>query len=360
MADPHLIYLPVARALQQTSLLRERLLPRPGTALVKEGDRVEPVDTVARTFMPMAPFVVNIAQLFQVPSLRAHSLLLKKVGDTFAKDEVLARKKNLVGRSLVCRAPSTGRLLAEHRGEVLLELAPTQFDLPANVKGMVTNASRFGVVIISNGALVQGVWGNGKESYGVLKLLSDVREQPLTADLVDVSALGTIVVSGGPIDAEGLRQTETQQVRGLIAGSMSAALRERALALPFPIMLSEGFGTAAMAGPAFDLFKLYNGREAGLRAVVKTRWGAQRPELFVPLTTREGASGEPVPQFATLQKQALVRVCAGEHFGAVGRVASDQPQTRVFPNGVRARAVEVALSGGDHAWVPTTNLEAIA
>ena len=138
MADPHLIYLPVARALQQTSLLRERLLPRPGTALVKEGDRVEPVDTVARTFMPMAPFVVNIAQLFQVPSLRAHSLLLKKVGDTFAKDEVLARKKNLVGRSLVCRAPSTGRLLAEHRGEVLLELAPTQFDLPANVKGMVT------------------------------------------------------------------------------------------------------------------------------------------------------------------------------------------------------------------------------
>ena len=79
-------------------------------------------------------------------------------------------------------------------------------------------------------------------------------------------------------------------------------------------------------------------------AVVKTRWGAQRPELFVPLTPREGAGGEPVPQFATLQKQALVRACAGEHLGAVGRVASEQPQTRLFPNGVRAVA-RIAVLG---------------
>ena len=358
MSSP--IYLPVACALAQTSIARERLLPRPGAVLVKEGDRVEPVDTVARTYVPLAPFVVNLAQLFKVPSRRAHGLLLKKVGDSFEKDEVLARKRSLFGKGLVCRAPAPGRLLAEHRGEVLLELAPSSLDLQANVKGTVTHTTRFGVVIQSWGALVQGIWGNGKESFGVLKLLSPAREQPLSADVVDVSALGTIVVAGGSINAEGLRQAETQQVRGVVAGSMPATLRAQAQALPFPVMLTEGFGGASMADPAFELFKQYNGREAALRAFVKTRWGAQRPELVVPLNVREGASVADAPLHAVLQKGAQVRVCSGEHLGAIGRIAGEQPQTRTLANGVRTRAVDVELSEGEHVWTPLTNLEALA
>ncbi len=360
MADPNLFYLPVARALAQTRVVRERLLPRPGDALVKQGDRVEPMDVVARTYVPLAPFVVNIGQLFKVPSRHAHTLMLKKVGDSFAKDEVLARKKSLIGKSLVCRAPSAGRLLAEHNGEVLLELAPSPLDLPANVRGTVANTSRFGVVLQATGALVQGAWGNGRESYGVLKLLSDTREQTLSADLIDVGMLGTIIVVGGAIEPEALRQAEAQQVRGIIAGSMPSSLREQAHDLSFPVMLTEGFGGTAMAAAAFDVFKLYNGREASLRAVLKTRWGALRPELVVPLTPREGSTGELVPQHAVLQKEMKVRVCAGEQRGAMGRMLSEQPQTRAFANGVRARAVEVETSDGDRLWVAINNLEAIA
>src|SRR5262249_16825553 len=108
MPDSKNFYLPVARALSQTRVMRERLLPRPGEALVNPGDRVEPVDVVARAAVPVSPRVVNIAQMFKVPARRAKSLLLKKVGDSFVKDEVLARKKGLMGQTLVCRAPSPG------------------------------------------------------------------------------------------------------------------------------------------------------------------------------------------------------------------------------------------------------------
>lgn len=359
MPDSKNFYLPVARALSNTRVMRERLLPRAGEATVNPGDRVEPVDVVARTAVPISPRVVNIAQLFKVPSRRAKSLLLKKVGDSFVKDEVLARKRDLFGRSLVCRAPSPGRLLAEHNGEVLLEMAPTLLELQANIKGIVANVSRFGVVLHTVGALVQGAWGNGKERHGVLKLLGAVREQPLTADLLDVSCLGTMVVVGGSIDPEGLKAAETQQVRGVIAGSMPATLRAQALAMPFPVMITEGFGTAAMTVPAYELMQTYNGREAMLRAVSQTRWGTQRPEVVVPLMTRDATGSDTPPPYASLRKDAVVRICAGDYVGQTARVVSERPQSRTFESGVRARAVEVEVAEGETVWVPINNLEAV-
>src|SRR5262249_10569037 len=147
-----------------------------------------------------------------------------------------------------------------------------------------------------------GAWGNGKESYGILKWLGEGLDQPLTPDLIDVSCLGAIIVAGGTLDPDGLRQAETQQVRGIIVGSMSATLRERVAGLSFPVMLVEGLGTVPMATPAAEVFRSNSGREAGLRAISQTRWGAQRPEVVVPLSPREGISGDVPPPSIVLQQ----------------------------------------------------------
>jgi hypothetical protein len=359
MPDSNSFYLPVARVLAQTRVVRERLLPRPGEAQVGPDDRVEPGDIVGRAFVPVSPIVYNIAQNLNVPTHQVRGLLVKNIGDSFEAQDVIARRKRAFRQHMVCRARSPGRLLAEHRGEVLLESAMVPMDLTANIRGVVVNASRFGVVVHSTGGLIQGVWGNGKESYGVLKVLGATREQPLTADLIDVSCLGTIIVVGGALEPEGLRQAETQQLRGIIAGSMPATLRELALAAPFPIMLTEGFGSLTMAAPAFELFKASTTREASLRAVSQTRWGAQRPEVVIPVSAREAIAGEAPPAHAALQHAALVRICAGEHMGQSGRVLSDHPQVRVLASGARARSVEIELHEHVTVWVAINNLEAI-
>ena len=360
MADSKNFYLPVARALSQTVVIRERLLPRAGEAAVQADDHVEPADVVARAYVPIQPIVYNVAQALKVPANSVRGLLLKKEGDAFQTDEVIARRRRFLRDPLACRARAPGRLLAEHLGEVLLESAPVPLELQANIRGTVANASRFGVVLQTLGALVQGVWGNGKESYGVLKVLGSAREQPLTADLIDVSCLGMIVVVGGAIEPEGLRQAETQQVRGIIAGSMPSAMREQTLAMPFPVVLTEGFGSLAMAEPAYQLLRGLTGREVSLRAVSQVRWGAQRPGAVVPLSTREAPSAETAPAYATLRSGSAVRVCAGESMGQTGRVISESPQTHVFPSGMRARAVEVELADHEMVWAPINNLEAIA
>ncbi len=359
MPDPKTFYLPMACILPQTRVVRERLLPRAGEASVSADQRVEPVDVVARAYFPDPPRVYNIAQMFKVPSARARDLLLKKEGESFAKDEIIARYKKTFDQPRVIRAPAPGRLLAEHDGEILLEMMPAPFELKAGIKGVVANASRFGAVIQAAGALVQGVWGNGKENYGVLKVLGSTPDQPLTADVIDVSCLGTIVVAGGVLQADGLKNAEAQQVRGIVAGSMPASVRAAALAVPFPVMIVEGFGALSMAAPAFDLCRDANTREATLAAAARTRWGTARPELVVPLSARDTpAAIDSPPAFAVVARDTHVRIGAGEELGRHGRIASAQPLTRTFESGIRARAVEVELDGGDTVWVPLNNLEA--
>jgi len=195
---------------------------------------------------------------------------------------------------------------------------------------------------------------------GLADVAAGERDEDLLGVLLVLDELAQLIVVGGALEPEGLRQAETQQLRGIIAGSMPATLRELALAAPFPIMLTEGFGSLTMAAPAFELFKASTTREASLRAVSQTRWGAQRPEVVIPVSAREAIAGEAPPAHAALQHAALVRICAGEHMGQTGRVLSDHPQVRVLASGARARSVEIELQEHVTVWVAITNLEAIA
>jgi hypothetical protein len=355
-------YLPVARALKQTRVMRERLMPRIGEVKVKRDERVEPVDVVARVSMPNIIRSYNLAKMFKLQPNQAKKTLLKKVGATFVKGEPLARYKSMFGSALRVRAPADGRIIAERNGELLTSEATNPLELQANIKGTIANVMpRFGVMIQTAGGLVQGVWGNGKEAYGVFKLLSDNREQALSAELIDVSCLSAIVVVGGSITPEGLKQVEAQKVGGIVAGSMPVALRDHVMALPFPVMITEGFGSLLMVEPAFELLKLYKNHEANLRAVAQTRWGAVRPELVIPLAARESANiTEVASPVVALQNGVPVRICAGDYQGHIGHVVSAKPQSRTLASGVRARAVEVEIEYEERVWVPINNLEAIA
>lgn len=361
MLDPQSFYLPIARVMPLTRVIRERLLPRAGEATASAEQRVEPVDVVARAFVPDRPRVYNLAQMFKVSAARVPSLLLKREGETFTKGEVIARYKRSFDKPLIIQAPAPGRLLALHDGEVLLEMMPAPLEVKANIKGVVGNVSRFGVVLQAVGAIVQGVWGNGKENFGVLKVLGESREQALTGDRLDVSCLGTIVVAGGALTADGLKQAEAQQVRGVVGGSMPASLREAAKDAPFPVMITEGFGALAMLPLGFEQLRGGNGREAALRAISQTRWGAQRPELVVPMSPREAPADVETPRaYAAAAPGVEVRVCGGEAFGRTGRITEAPMQVRTFESGIRARSLEVRLGEDETLWVPVHNLEALA
>ena len=81
-----------------------------------------------------------------------------------------------------------------------------------------------GVVIRTAGALVQGVWGNGRIDNGLMVSLLEKPDDILTADRLDVSLRGSVILGGHVRDAETLRVAAELPIRGLVISSLLSSL----------------------------------------------------------------------------------------------------------------------------------------
>jgi len=355
------MYYPVeARIAPLTTIRRDRLLPAPGQVLVHPGELVGPADVVARCLLPGEVRVVDVGRALGVRPERAAKYIRKTVGDPIQVDDILAVPGGLFGRLRgSCRAPVDGQIMDVRNGLMLIESETTTFELCAHIKGQITNVMpNRGVVISTAGVLIQGVWGSGGEAEGVLKVLVDNPQRPLRARAIDVSCHGTLVAGGRILDENVLEQAVEAKVRGVIVGSVNAELCSFLESLPFPVLVTEGFGTFPMSRQVFSLLHSHMGREAMLSADTQTRWGARRPEVLIPLRAEEGLPAEepgPVP----LQVGDRVRALRNPHLGAVGTVTDLPAMPQVLASGARLPVAGVDLEGGESVLIPVANLELI-
>ncbi len=342
-----------------TTIRRERLLPSRGQVLVRPGEVVGPNDVVARCQLPGKVLVVDVARALGVRRERVARFLRKNAGDSVQADEPLAAPRGVWGRfRRGCRAPVDGRIVAIRNGLVLIEAAATTLELTAHTRGQVTNVMpNLGVVISTVGALIQGVWGTGGEAEGVLKVLVDNPQKPLRTKAIDVSCHGTLVVGGRILDKQTLEQAVEAKVRGIIVGSVNADLLPVLRAMPFPILITEGFGALPMSAPAFSLLQANLGREAMISASTQTRWDVRRPEVIIPLRSEELPPEKPGP--LALEVGMWVRVTRGSHLGAVGSVTDLPARPQAVESGCRLPVAEVELEKAGKVLVPLANLELI-
>jgi hypothetical protein len=275
-------------------------------------------------------------------------------------NEVLAVPGGILGRLRGgVRSPVDGEIIEIRDGLILIESVGTTFELSAHLKGQVSNVMpNRGVVISAAGTLIQGVWGSGGEAEGVLKVLVDNPQRPLRARSIDVSCHGTIVVGGRILDEKSLEQAVEAKVRGIIVGSVGAELREYVESLPFPVLITEGFGTLSMSEPVFSLLHANVGREAMLNAETRTRWGGSRPEVLIPLRAEDTMPSETAgPQ--PLEVGDHVRLLRAPYEGVLGTITDLPELPRTIETGARLPVAEVELEDGDSVMIPLVNLEAI-
>jgi hypothetical protein len=354
-------YYPVeTRITPLVTIRRERMLPARGQVMVSPGEFVGPADVVARCELPGAVRVVDVGRTLRVRPEQAEKYVRKAAGDSVQVDEVLAAPRGLFGRlRRACRSPVDGRVLTVRNGLVLIEATSTVVELCAHIKGQVTNVMPgLGVVIGTVGALIQGVWGTGGEADGVLKVLVDNPQRPLRAHAIDVSCHGTLVVGGRLLDEKALEQAAEAKVRGVIVGSVNADLRPLLRDLPFPVLLTEGFGSVPISEPAFELLQANVGREAMMNAAVQTRWGARRPEVVIPLRAEEKMPASDTTAQA-LEIGARVRILRAPHLGVIGEVLDLPAVAQVVDSGARLPIAVVDLGGGQVVKIPLNNLELI-
>jgi len=243
-------------------------------------------------------------------------------------------------------------------GQILMEVGDARIELRAGLPGVVTKViPERGVEIRTAGALVQGVWGNGRIDSGLMTSLIEKPDDLLSAERLDVSLRGSVILGGHVRDADTLRAAAELPVRGLILSSIYSPLIQTAYQMKYPILVLDGFGAMPMNSAAFKLLTTNNKRDATVNAEHFDRYTGNRPEVIIPLpVSSEPAEPDDFYHFATGQ---TVRMRRPPHAGMIGTIANLRPGLSPLPSGLRAPAADVKLENGETAVVPLANLEVV-
>lgn len=238
--------------------------------------------------------------------------------------------------------------------------------VPAGLRGRVVEISPGGgVVIESPAALVRGVIGAGKQIAGILTLWREKagKQQKIPA--------GAILVVPDQINFALLHQAMSSGVSGIVAGSISLRDLEGFLRVdliqllnradvdlvqahlpPLTLLFTEGLGAIAMSRQVTELLEHYQGSIALLSGTTSVRRRIF-PELVISLPIGETQQNwQSVQPEVVLVPGALVRIGEGEHRGAVGTIDYIFTYQQIFPSGIHARAVRLALEDGTMLIVP--------
>ncbi len=347
---------PVTHILALTTIQRERLLPVPGVVNVRLNQRVAANDVVAEARWAREHALLDVARRLGVSAAAADRLIRCKEGDELAANALIASGRGLFPRE--ARAPRDGRVVVVGSGRVLIEVGDVDVKLRAGLPGLVTRiVPERGVVIQTAGALIQGVWGNGRIETGLLVNLMEKPDSVLEAGRLDVSLRGSVILAGMVRDADTLRAAAELHVRGLILSSMSPSLISLATQMRYPILVMDGFGKLPMNSAAYRLLTTSAKREATVNAETFDRYSGARPEVIIPLpVAAEPAPPNDVETFAPGQQ---VRLRAAPNFGMIASLVRLRPGLSTLPSGLRAPAADMRLENGEEILVPLANLEVV-
>lgn len=356
-----------------------RRLPGHGDITVRVGSRVEPDDAIGQASVSPPAVFIDVAAALGIAPHDVPRRVKRKIGEHVTPQQVLAKRGNRK-----CIPPVAGTLSAVdgETGIAIISPDPQPITLPASVRGYVADVTPgSGVLIETAAAMIQGAFGIGGEQFGVLRLLVTDRNDPITPDLIDARSAYAIIIGGAGITAEALRKAQQEQVRGVIVGSIQQAEVRSFLGSALPgdwysygqagamqsqttptVLVTEGFGSHAMAEPIFDLLTRYDRQEAFLDGTTTLVPPIQRPRLVIPLPRLQGGQPAAAPQ--ELAVGSIVRLVDERYLGQIGRiVALSGPagsNAGQLVSGLRTDTATVQISESERIVLPQTAVEAIS
>ena len=371
-------YTPGLKVTEGMIIEKERRLPLEGEVLVQVGATVKAEDVVAQADLPGNVQLVNIANLLSVPPEEVAEYMLKPVGETVSKDEIIATTKGIFGLfKSQALSPIDGTIesVSDVTGQVILREPPVPVEVKAYTDGTVTETvPNEGVTVETYGTYIQGIFGVGGETVGNLTIVAESPSDELTAEQIQPEHKDNILVGGSLVATEAIQKAVEQGVKGIIAGGIDDAdLRELlgyelgvaitgSEELGITLVITEGFGSIAMADQTFTLLKARERMQTSINGATQIRAGVVRPEIVIPLlseTTESTPDAEDGDSEGVLEVGSSVRIIREPYFGKLGRVTELPVELHNLETEAQVRVLRVELENGEQTTLPRANVEAI-
>ena len=351
-------YYPDQRIVSKLSTIhRECLLPEEAIGMVRthEGAKVEVRDVVANGQLPSRLILIDGAKALGLRDKRIlKRLLLVKPNQVVEADTPIAGKRKDRGKRVF--SPVRGMVVAVDHGRIIMQEMPELVNIEAGVAGRVIQVyPNRGVAVEAIGAIVQGVWGNGRSIISPLRMEPEQDLRRIIEESLDIKYKGSVMVLFNTLTRDLVDLLRDGNINGIIAPSMAAELVDHVLQSHMAIMLTEGFGNSRMNGEVYSLLKEYDGFQVILDADLPGRWTARRPEVVINRSIDERPPG--LNLNASLKTGLRVRITRHPHLGQIARIAELPDQPLPMPNGLRVMGARVELISGQIVNIPLANLE---
>ena len=366
-------YTPGLKVLQHSKVRKERRLPIKGEVKMQKGDIVQADEIIAKTNLPGNVHMVKVANRLNISPADIYDVLTIKEGDDLKKGDMVAETQGLFGFfKSELRSPVSGQVesISDVTGQIVMREEPLPVEVDAYVSGTVSEIIMDeGVVIESDAAYVQGIFGIGGEARGNLEIVSNSRDDELRIEDINESHSDKIIVGGSFVSIEAYKKALKLNVRGIVVGGFNYFDLEEVLGyrlgvaitgtedLATSLVVTEGYGNIKMSDRTFELLKTHNGKFVSINGATQIRAGVIRPEIVIPLKENDIPNDVDVDKERLgIEEGSLVRVIRAPYFGKIGNVTGLPPELQQMESETMVRVAQVNIDGDDIV-IPRSNLE---
>lgn len=357
--------------------LSRRLSYNKCTMRVAVGEEVAPTDILAECKMPPGFEVIHLANILGVSPKEANKYLKRGFGQNIYQGELLASKKELFGlKDHNVLSPLDGVLdrYDDLSGDLRIKFLPKINRLASGVYGVVEKIDGvIGTVVVKTAMdVVYGLFGSGKEREGKLRILGS-SGMLTSSKQISHGMENQILVAGGIIFLEGLKNAVALGVSGIITGGINASdymsisggiSQKRWSDIGTTVLVTEGFGSIPIGEDIYLLLTFHQGKFAiiqGNQGRIILPSQDKNSMMIIRKTNLSSASEilpEPESSLAEVRIGTKVRVVLGPFLGKQGVVSAIDQSLTKLPSGVLSYLVTVE-GRSSKFQAPDTNLEII-
>jgi hypothetical protein len=318
--------------------------------------------------------MLKVSNILNIDPKDVVEALKVKEGQSIKKGELIAETSGIFGMfksSVESPVDGTIESISQSTGRVVVREAPIPVEVDAYVKGVVDEVvENEGIVLSSNAAFIQGIFGIAGEKRGELALVSSSPSEELKADQITSGMKGKILIGGSFLSLEAYKKALSVNVAGIVVGGFNYYDLKAILGynlgvaitgtekLNTALIVTEGYGSIPMSEATYSLLKDNVGNAASINGATQIRAGVIRPEIVIPLenSNTDNDSESKMPE--GIQEGSTVRVIRSPNFGKIGKVTSLPSELNKMESETMVRVAEINIDGSNFL-IPRANLEMV-